>query len=206
MSKAKQAAEFQGGVKLQGDNRNMEFTGEQFVPGVHGLIELEHVHRYLQASRIAAVRVILDIASGEGYGSAMLAAHATKVIGVDISAEAIEYARKRYQRDNLTFLVGTCSDIPLPDASVDLVVSFETLEHHDQHDRMMEEVKRVLRPRGLLLISCPDKLHYTIEPGRLNPFHVKELYKQEFEELLSKHFKHTAYFAQRVIYGSGIFA
>ena len=184
----------------------MEFTGERFVPGTHGLIELEHVHRYLQASRIAAGKVILDIASGEGYGSAMLAAHATKVIGVDISAEAIEHARTRYQWHNLEFRVGTCADIPLDDATVDLVVSFETVEHHDQHDRMMQELKRVLRPGGVLLISSPDKLHYAIEPGRLNPFHIKELHKQEFQDLVSKYFAHTAYFAQRVFYGSGIFA
>jgi GT2 family glycosyltransferase/uncharacterized protein (DUF3084 family) len=70
----------------------------------------------------------------------------------------------------------------------------------------MQELKRVLKPHGVLLISCPDKLHYTVEPGRLNPFHVKELFKQEFEDLLSRHFKKTAYYAQRVLYGSGIFA
>ncbi len=184
----------------------MEFNGERFVPGVHGLIELEHLHRYLQACRIAEGKVILDIASGEGYGSAMLAAHANKVIGVDISQEAIEHAQSKYRRSNLEFRVGSCADIPLTNDSVDLVISFETLEHHDQHERMMEEVKRVLKPRGILLISCPDKLHYTVEPGRLNPFHVKELFKHEFEDLLSKHFKKTGYYAQRVLYGSGIFA
>jgi len=184
----------------------MEFTGERFVPGVHGVIEIEHVHRYLYASRIATDKVILDIASGEGYGSAILAAHAAKVIGVDISQEAIAHAKALYQRDNLEFRVGTCAEIPLDDASVDLIVSFETLEHHDQHDKMMQEVKRVLRPRGLLLLSSPDKLHYTVETRRLNRYHVKELYKSEFETLLSKHFKHTAYLAQRVLYGSGIFA
>jgi GT2 family glycosyltransferase/ubiquinone/menaquinone biosynthesis C-methylase UbiE len=184
----------------------MEFTGERFVPGVHGVIEIEHVHRYLYASRLANDKVILDIASGEGYGSAILAAHASKVIGVDISPEAIEHARGQYRRDNLEFRVGTCSEIPLDDASVDLIVSFETLEHHDQHDKMLAEMKRVLRPRGLLLLSSPDKLHYTVETRRLNPYHVKELYKSEFEALLSKHFKNTAYLAQRVLYGSGIFA
>jgi GT2 family glycosyltransferase/ubiquinone/menaquinone biosynthesis C-methylase UbiE/TolA-binding protein len=189
-----------------GEIGKMEFTGERFVPGTHGMIELEHIHRYLQASRIAAGKVVLDIASGEGYGSAMLAAHATKVIGVDISAEAIEHSRTRYQRHNLEFRVGTCADIPLDDATVDLIVSFETVEHHDQHDRMMQELKRVLRPGGVLLISSPDKLHYTIEPGRLNPFHIKELHKGEFQDLISKYFVHITYFAQRVFYGSGIFA
>ncbi len=183
---------------------NMEFTGERYVPEVHGQIELEHLHRYLQACRVVAGKVVLDLACGEGYGSAMLARGAGKVIGVDISAEAVKHARKRYKRENLEFMVGSCSDIPLPDGSVDMVVSFETIEHHDQHSQMMQEVKRVLRPAGILLISSPDKYHYSVEPSRANPYHVKELYQHEFKQLLERYFKNIAYFGQRVLYGSGI--
>ncbi len=185
---------------------NMLFTGERFVPNVHGNIELEHLHRYLEACELAAGKVVLDIASGEGYGSAMLANKANKVIGVDISAEAIKHARKCYQKENLEYMVGSCADIPLPDASVDIVVSFETIEHHDQHEQMMQEIKRVLRPDGILLISSPDKYHYSVESGYNNPYHVKELYQHEFKQFLGNYFKNTAYFGQRIIYGSGIFA
>lgn len=131
----------------------MEFTGERFVPEVHGNIELEHLSCYLQACEFASGKIVLDIASGEGYGSAMLASKADKVIGVDISIEAVKHARTRYKNENLEFKVGTCNDIPLPDASVDFVVSFETIEHHDQHEEMMHEIKHVLRPGGMLLIS-----------------------------------------------------
>jgi O-antigen biosynthesis protein len=66
----------------------MEFTGERFAPEAHGNIELEHLRRYLQAREISSGKVVLDIASGEGFGSAMLANSANKVMGVDISAEA----------------------------------------------------------------------------------------------------------------------
>jgi cyclopropane fatty-acyl-phospholipid synthase-like methyltransferase len=83
----------------------MKFTGERFVPEVHGNIELEHRHRYLQACSIAQGKVVLDIASGEGYGSAMLAEHAYQVIGVDISELAVAHAQQRYQRDNLEYPV-----------------------------------------------------------------------------------------------------
>jgi len=76
----------------------MGFTGERFVPEVHSDIELEHLHRYLQACEIAAGKVVLDIASGEGYGSAMHARRAGKVIAVDISADAVKHARKRYKK------------------------------------------------------------------------------------------------------------
>ncbi|MEB4591175.1 glycoside hydrolase family 99-like domain-containing protein [Candidatus Thiothrix sp. Deng01] len=182
----------------------MDFTGERFMPDVHGNIELEHLHRYLLASKVAAGKTVLDIASGEGYGSAMLAKVALNVTGVDISEEAVAHAQAKYQRANLTYRQGTCAAIPLADASVDVVVSFETIEHHDEHDAMMLEIKRVLRPNGVLVISNPDKLEFTDKPGTVNPHHVKELYRDEFTALLKKYFKHCRVYGQRVVYGSAI--
>jgi glycosyltransferase involved in cell wall biosynthesis/ubiquinone/menaquinone biosynthesis C-methylase UbiE len=184
----------------------MDFTGERYMPDLHGEIELEHLHRYLQACEIAAGKIVLDIASGEGYGSAMLASKAKHVTGVDISIEAIEHARERYKRENLDFKVGNCADIPLEDKSVDLVVSFETIEHLAEHEKMMQEVKRVLRPDGLLLISSPDKQNYSVNPGYSNPYHVKELYEHEFKHLLENYFKNVVYFGQRVVFGSNLFS
>ncbi|MFY0099873.1 class I SAM-dependent methyltransferase, partial [Acinetobacter baumannii] len=81
--------------------------------------------------------------------------------GVDIAPEAVAHASARYQRPNLRYLEGKCAASPLPDHSVDLIVSFETIEHHEQHEEMMREFKRVLRPDGLLLISNPDKHFYS---------------------------------------------
>jgi len=184
----------------------MEFTGERFVPEVHGIIELEHLHRYLIASELVAGKKVLDIASGEGYGSAMLARKAEKIIGVDISHEAIQFARKRYRLENLEFKVGSCTDIPLAAASLDVVVSFETIEHIEQHDTMMREIKRVLKPGGLLIISSPDKYYYSLENDYHNPFHKKELFEHEFKQLLNRYFKDCRYFRQRVLFGSGITA
>lgn len=183
----------------------MEYTGERFMPGVHGSIELEHMHRYLQAAEIASNMVVLDIACGEGYGSDIIARSAQKVIGVDISFEAVSHARQKYSRPNLEFMVGSCSDIPLPTASIDLVVSFETLEHHDQHEQMMVEIKRVLKPTGILIISSPDKYNYSVEPGFKNDHHIKELYAHEFKDLIARHYQRVSYFGQRILYGSGVF-
>jgi GT2 family glycosyltransferase/ubiquinone/menaquinone biosynthesis C-methylase UbiE/glycosyltransferase involved in cell wall biosynthesis len=180
----------------------MDFSGERYVPELSGNIELEHLHRYLLACQISNGKTVLDIASGEGYGSAMLAKHAAKVIGVDISPDAVMHARQRYVSHNLQYMVGSCSEIPLPDSSIDLIVSFETIEHHDQHDQMMAEIKRVLRPSGALLISSPDKYYYTVETGTSNPYHVKELYAHEFKRLLEDRFEHVSYFGQRIAYGS----
>jgi ubiquinone/menaquinone biosynthesis C-methylase UbiE len=177
--------------------------GERFLPDrMPGNIELEHRHRYLFAAQLTAGKDVLDIASGEGYGSAMLAGSARSVIGVDISPAAVEHARGRYRLPNLEFSCGSCSAIPLADASVDLVVSFETLEHHAEHAKMLTEVRRVLRPGGLLVISTPDKLEYTDKPVNRNPFHVKELYKEEFRALISGHFRHVRMIGQRLVHGS----
>lgn len=183
----------------------MEFTGERFVPEVGGDIELEHLHRYLQACSIATNKIVLDIASGEGYGSSMLAEYAERVIGVDISSTAVTHANLKYIKANLEYRQGSCSSIPLPNASVDLIVSFETIEHHNEHEEMMSEIRRVLRPNGLLLISSPDKLYYSDLPGSHNEFHVKELYEQEFKNLINANFQFVNYFSQRIMYGSCIF-
>ncbi len=181
-------------------------TGERFIPGLGGMIELEHRHRYLFARQVCAGKVVLDIACGEGYGSSMLAQAARSVIGVDIAEEAIAHARKHYSAANLGFKVGDCAAIPVADASVDVVVSFETIEHHDQHEEMMGEIRRVLRPGGLLILSSPERFEYSERPGTKNDFHVHELYRDEFVDLVGRYFSHLDIYDQKVIFGSTILA
>lgn len=180
----------------------MECTGERYLPEFDGDWTLEHLHRYLLACELAADKIVLDIACGDGYGAAMLARHAAQVTGVDIDTPTVERARGKYVADNLRFLQGSATDIPLDDDSVDLVISFETIEHLMEQDRMLYEIRRVLRPEGFLLISSPDKYEYSDVPGYHNEFHLKELYRQEFEALLQKHFSRHALLGQRVVFGS----
>src|ERR1044072_2635830 len=184
------------------DATSMEFTGERFVPTLDGQIKYEHLHRYALVLDFAAGKSVLDIACGEGYGAALMACVAERVVGVDISQPSIEHARRSYYYQNLEFLIGACESIPLPDAAVDLVTSFETIEHHDRHEEMMSEIKRVMRPGGVLIISSPNRLTYSDEPNYSNPFHVRELYYDEFHALLSRYFKHVHLFGQRIAAGS----
>jgi GT2 family glycosyltransferase/SAM-dependent methyltransferase/glycosyltransferase involved in cell wall biosynthesis len=183
----------------------MEFTGERYVPSVGGTIALEHLHRYLIARELVKYKDVLDIACGEGYGSYILADVAKNVIGVDIDGDTVGHAATTYLRDNLKYMQGSCSAIPLECASVDYVVSYETLEHHDQHVEMFQEIKRVLRPGGVLVISTPDRYEYSDRPNFHNSFHVKELYRGEFEALLARYFRRHAIAGQRTLYGSAIF-
>lgn len=180
-------------------------TGERYLPNVlTGDIVAEHLHRYYFAKEYVKGKDVLDIACGEGYGSHYLAQQAASVIGVDVDPDTVEHAKAAYQHEGLSYCQGDCAAIPLDDNSVDVVVSFETIEHHDRHEAMMEEIKRVLRPEGLLIISSPDKYEYSEKPGYDNPYHVKELYKDEFEQLLQHHFEHSSLIGQRVVYGSAM--
>ena len=182
----------------------LPWTGERYVPQIGGEIELEHVHRYLWAEQFSGGKRVLDIACGEGYGSEILARSAAQVIGVDLSREAVVHASRKYCGKNLEFLIGSCDRIPVPDGKIDLVVSFETIEHHDRHREMMREIKRILCPEGILIISSPDRYVYSDVPGYKNEFHVKELHAPDFEELLKEHFANVKMFGQRVAYGSVI--
>jgi SAM-dependent methyltransferase len=184
------------------DFPEMNFTGERYVPSIGGNIELEHRHRYLLARELCRGKDVLDLASGEGYGSAMLSSVANSVVGVDIARDAVKHAQKNYVHGNLSFMVGSCTEVPIPDSSIDVVVSFETLEHHAQHDEMMAEIKRVLRLEGMLIISTPDKYRYSIETNYKNEFHIKELYHHEFAGLLRRHFANASFYGQRVAFGS----
>ena len=147
---------------------------------------------------------VLDIACGVGYGSFLMAKDANEVIGVDISEEAIEAANIKYKHPNLIFKTGSTDDIPVGDNYFDIVVSFETIEHHDRHDEMLSEIKRVLKSGGLLIISSPDKLNYSDVRNYKNPFHKKELYEDEFKNLLNKYFKNTLFLRQQSTYCSRI--
>jgi SAM-dependent methyltransferase len=183
--------------------KDLTFTGERFVPGEGGArIAYEHYHRYFFAQGLARGKVVLDLGCGEGYGSNLLAEVSENVTGVDLSPEAIEHARTRYPRANLSFLVGDCRRTRLPEHQFDLVVSFEMIEHIAEHEELLREVQRLLKPGGVFLVSSPDKEFYSEAEGFENPFHIKELYIREFHALLRKNFAHVVLFAQRLCFGS----
>jgi len=184
----------------------MEFTGERYVPTEAGEIRHEHLHRYAWCAHLVEGKDVLDIACGEGYGSAMLARSARSVLGVDIADSAVEHARATYHGvSGLEFMQGDAAQIPLSNNSVDVVVSFETIEHHDRHREMLSEIRRVLRPDGLLVISSPNRTVYSELAGHHNEFHVKELDFAEFDEVLREQFGDIYYFGQRLAVGSSIF-
>lgn len=180
----------------------LEFTGERFLPGASGEIWYEHWHRYHFAAKLVAGSEVLDVACGAGYGSALLARQALHVVAADISAETIEHARLAYSAPNLEFRQADCAALPFPDASFDAVVSFETIEHIAAQEKFLDEVRRVLRPEGLFVLSSPNKLEYSDRRGFSNEYHVRELYRDELATLLAPRFPNVRWFGQRMSFFS----
>jgi len=184
----------------------MKFTGERYVSDLNSAqISYEHWHRYFYATQFVKGKDVLDIASGEGYGSHLLAQTAKSVMGVDISDVAITFASEHYHRSNLSFLQGAVEKIPVAGTKkIDVVVSFETIEHvnAEAQELFLKEVKRLLRDDGIFIVSSPNKLLYSDIPKYKNEFHLKEFYEQEFFEFLKKYFGHVILFGQKVFAGS----
>lgn len=181
-----------------------KWSGERLESFIYGRDSIEHLHRYALVMSYVENKTVLDIACGEGYGSNLMSSKAAQVHSVDIDAQTISAAKAKYNKANINFQVGSATDIPLPNQSVDVVVSFETIEHHNQHQEMMSEIKRVLKPDGIVIISTPDKLYYSDHRNFQNPFHVQELYKQEFVDLLTQRFQNYQLLAQMYCNGNSI--
>ncbi|QTL03037.1 class I SAM-dependent methyltransferase [Aquabacter sp. L1I39] len=186
-------------------SEELEWTGERLTSAVSGQIEIEHLHRYFFARAFCRGVDVLDVAAGEGYGSSLLAQVARSVVGVEVDPAAAAHAARAYGKANLSYVNGDARALPLPDACVDVVVSFETLEHFFEHDLFLAEVKRVLRPGGTFIISSPDRDVYSPLGSGANPYHVNELTRQEFERLLARHFRNSAMLLQRPMLGSVLF-
>lgn len=134
------------------------------------LIDAEHQARYRLALPLVSGRRVLDAGCGVGWGAQLIVdAGAAHVVGVDIAPEAIRQSRERCPQGR--FVVGDLGALPLPDASVDVVVCFETIEHTADARRTLDELRRVLRPDGAVLVSSPNPAVYPAG----NPYHVHEL-------------------------------
>ena len=176
-----------------------EFTGERVIPGqVDTDLWNEHLARYLFAARLARGKKVLDLGCGAGYGTAALGELASHALGVDISAQAVQEAAQRYGSPRVQFQAASATATALPDASFDLIVAFEVIEHLTDWSALLQEAKRLLAPGGQFVVSTPNKAYYA-ESRRLtgpNPFHEHEFEFDEFESALREHFPHVSFFLQ----------
>ena len=176
------------------------FTGERFVPGIEDAeLEAEHYQRYYSVLPLVKNKVVLDAACGEGYGTNILSVNAASVNGLDINEDAINRAKEKYQnKKNISFLTGSVGELPFADHSIDVVISFETIEHisEELQFKFLGEIVRVLKEDGVLVMSTPNKKIYSDLYDYHNEFHVKEFYGNEFYAFLKSRFQFVRFFDQ----------
>jgi len=173
------------------------------VPGISSArLKEEHVARYEFAAGQGNLGAVLDVACGTGYGSHHLAGKADTVVGVDVSDEAIGYAKEHYSAPNLAFVKADCTALPFAAGSYDTVVSFETIEHleKDARAKFLGEIKRVLKRDGRLLLSTPNKAVTSPDSAKpLNKFHVIEFDRAALDAELAPYFRLEKRYGQRFI-------
>ncbi|MEG2291501.1 MAG: glycosyltransferase [Clostridium sp.] len=192
------------------DNQeNIQFTGERlvindFVRENYSDVMLEHLNRYNLASEYVKDRIVIDAASGSGYGSMILSkAGARSVRGFDISEEAVDSAKHNYREyKNVKFEVGDVTRLNVPDSSADVFVSFETIEHIECGDDLISEANRILADEGIFIVSTPNR--NATNPGLLsgekpqNIYHSFEYSPLEFIGKLSSKFDIVKLYGQTV--------
>ncbi len=156
-----------------------------FVEAPYKAIEASvHLNRYFVAKNLCKDKVVLDAACGEGYGTYLLSKWgAKKAVGVDISESAVAHAQEVFGGEKLEFFCNTVEKLAMfPNNSFDMVVSFETIEHIQDPIAFLKEIKRIVKPDGIVVISCPNDYCYYPSAGECNPFHVRKYTKDEFKE------------------------
>ena len=170
----------------------LHLTGERTLPDVPE--ENYWYRRHLAVYEWIAERVpgrrVVDLACGEGYGSAVLGRSARSVVGVDANPEAFEHARLKYTGDNVRFeraMIETWT------GEVDCVVLLQTIEHVPDPDAVLDRLRDLIGPAGVAYVSTPNVL--TLAPAGQersgNPWHVREYRPEEYRALCSRHFRHV---------------
>lgn len=182
----------------------LEWTGERIIPKqlkpTNGML-LEHIARYYFATPYIQGRV-LDIACGTGYGCHMVAKERKRevieIVGVDNDQETITYANIEYNHQKVTYMLGDAIDpeLPLKLGKFDTILSFETIEHVENDEIFMDNLYRMLKPGGVLVLSTPFGRGRGMPTSE--PFHVHQLTPDEFQELVSRfHFTNVDIYYQR---------
>jgi SAM-dependent methyltransferase len=170
----------------------LELTGERTLPDVpeENYWYRRHLVVYSWVAERCGGRRVVDMACGEGYGSAILAAHAREVVGVDANPEAHEHARRKYERSGLSFSRALVEEFGAG-APYDAIVFLQTVEHIERPEPLLEHFASLLKPAGTAFISTPNRLTLAA-PGASrsdNPWHVREYAVREFRELLEPCFE-----------------
>jgi SAM-dependent methyltransferase len=180
-------------------------TGERHIPVQAGddmsLANVDHMIRYAFTAPFVKDKRVLDISCGSGYGSQFIALQGARaVVGVDVDEDSIRFASTFYSHPHVKYIQSDAHSIPsLEDASFDVIVSFETIEHLQYPRQFLSELRRLLKPSGQLFISCPND--YRATPW-LSPFHLHKFRFTEFRDLFLSVFGEGVLIGQHFVVAS----
>ena len=175
--------------------------GERVLEGDREEVLRSHRDRYRFASEfLEPGDLVLDAACGSGYGCSILAETGASVVGLDTSATALEYARAHCRSKTVSFQLGSVTDLEQPAEKFDAYCSFETVEHVEEPEKLIAEAARVLKKRGVLILSTPNRISSELAKGQKpeNPFHLFEWDLPELDSALRAQFVTAEYYGQRI--------
>ncbi|MBW4057275.1 MAG: class I SAM-dependent methyltransferase, partial [Proteobacteria bacterium] len=175
-------------IKLQAEEHDI-INDDHFFSIEEYVLHLMHRSDYERAQRLVSSKVVLDLGCNCGYGTNLLSQSCNSIIGVDVSPTAIETAKSKYRRNDLSFKIVDGITLPFETDTFDVVTSFQVIEHLTDYNVYFSEVRRVLKPDGLLLLTTPNAA-IRVKPGAKpwNRFHVHEFRGDELAKFLRGYF------------------
>jgi SAM-dependent methyltransferase len=165
----------------------LPLTGERTVPGIWHENYWFRRHEAAYEALLPHLRgqLVLEIGCGEGYGAALLAAVARRVIGLDYDELTVEHAAATYPQ--ATFVRANLAALPVCESAFDAVASLQVIEHVWDHEHFLSECARALRPGGMLIVTTPNRLTFSAGPDApANPFHAQEFVADELVGLVER--------------------
>jgi ubiquinone/menaquinone biosynthesis C-methylase UbiE len=153
------------------------------------LLYLRHLFAYEYATKTFSNNdKILEIGCGEGYGTSLISKGVKEIVSLDVDLKTLKHAREKYG-DNCNFVLYDGANLPIKSDKFDGVVSFQVIEHVRDDSKYVSEILRILKNDGIFLCTTPNRV-YRLKPGQKpwNPFHLREYYSKDLENILKKAF------------------
>lgn len=183
---------------MKTENLNKISSSTKGVRASHIYSNMLDQMRYIHSLDFAKEKKVVDIACGVGWGTFLLSKTAREVIGVDLSDNAINTAIKYYNSHNINYVCNYLHNAGIKDSDIDLITSFETIEHIEEPKLLINEFHRILKNDGYLLLSTPNGITFkkSLTAKPFNPFHVEEYDKQSLIELFGNKWEIVEYRGQ----------
>lgn len=125
----------------------------------HPLLKYQKMRRYQHAIQMLGLRgkdVVLDVGCGIGYQVPEILRSVRTYIGLDLSNKSVSYFRRHFYGENVMLIMADAENLPFREGVVNVILIIDTLTNLSKPNKALEEVKRVAKDKGRILISVPN--------------------------------------------------